>query len=144
GPNRHDLWRNGKEIWEDGRFFPDLMVEECGRFLEEHRERAFFLYWAINIPHYPMQGAEKWRKVYKNLPNPRRRYAEFVSTMDECVGQVLTRLDELNLTERTLVIFQSDHGHSTEERAFFGGGNAGPFRGAKGCLFEGGLRVPAI
>src|SRR5690606_26259036 len=40
--------------------------------------------------------------------------------------------------------FQSDHGHSTEERAHFGGGSAGPFRGAKFSFFEGGLRVPAI
>lgn len=59
-------------------------------------------------------------------------------------GEVLNHLDDLGLTEETIVIFQSDHGHSTEERAFFGGGNPGPFRGAKGCLFEGGIRVPSI
>lgn len=144
GPNRHDLWRNGTEIWAGGRFFLDLMVEECHRFLETHRNEPFFLYWAINVPHYPLQGTEKWRKKYAHLPEPRRKYAAFVSTMDERVGQVLDKLDELGLTEKTLVIFQSDHGHSTEERTFFGGGNAGPYRGAKGCLFEGGLRVPSI
>ena len=43
GPNRHDLWRNGREIWEDGKFFPDLMVRECKRFFEENRARPFFL-----------------------------------------------------------------------------------------------------
>ena len=48
------------------------------------------------------------------------------------------------LRERTIVIVQSDHGHSTEERAFFGGGSAGIYRGAKYSLFEGGIRVPAI
>ena len=144
GPNRHDLWRNGTEIWEDGRFFPDLMSEECCRFLEEHAEQPFLLYWAINVPHYPMQGTDGWRERYADLDAPRRMYAEFVSTMDERVGQVLDKLDALGLRENTLVIFQSDHGHSTEERAFFGGGNAGPYRGAKGCLFEGGLRVPSI
>ena len=54
------------------------------------------------------------------------------------------RLDELGLRENTIVVFQSDNGHSTEERAFFGGGSAGPYRGAKFSLFEGGIRLPAI
>jgi arylsulfatase A-like enzyme len=144
GPNRHDLWRNGEEIWEDGRFFMDLMAEECQRFIEKNKDRPFFLYWANNVPHYPLQGTEKWRKKYKDLPSPRNMYAAFVSTMDERIGQVLGKLDELGLREKTLVIFQSDHGHSTEERTFGGGGNAGPYRGAKACLFEGGLRVPSI
>ncbi len=144
GPNRHDLWRNGKEIWADGKFFPDLMVEECKKFLDTESDSPFFLYWAINVPHYPMQGTEKWRKHYQHVDAPRRMYAEFVSTMDEKVGEILQHLEENNLRENTIVIFQSDHGHSTEERAFFGGGNPGPYRGAKGCLFEGGLRVPSF
>ncbi|WP_417849876.1 sulfatase-like hydrolase/transferase [Thalassoglobus sp.] len=144
GPNRHDLWRDGTEIWEDGKFFPDLMVDECKKFIREKSESPFFLYWAINVPHYPMQGTEKWREHYKHLESPRRMYAEFVSTMDEKVGEVLDFLKESKLRENTIVIFQSDHGHSTEERAFFGGGNSGPYRGAKGCLFEGGLRVPSF
>ncbi|MCA9042869.1 MAG: sulfatase-like hydrolase/transferase [Planctomycetaceae bacterium] len=144
GPNRHDLWRNGKEIWMDGQFFPDLMVKECKQFLTQNKAEPFFLYWAINVPHYPMQGTEKWRQHYKDMPAPRRMYAEFVSTADERIGQVLAHLTELGLREKTIVVVQSDHGHSTEERAFFGGGNAGPYRGAKGCLFEGGLRVPSF
>lgn len=144
GPNRHDLWRNGKEVFEDGRFFLDLMVEEGNKFIEANRDRPFFLYWAINAPHYPMQGTGNWRERYRDLPEPRRQYAEFVSTVDEKIGQVITRLDELGLSDNTLIIFQSDHGHSTEERAFWGGGNAGPYRGAKACLFEGGIRVPSI
>ncbi len=144
GPNRHDLWRNGKEVFMDGRFFLDLMVEEGHRFIKDNQDKPFFLYWAINAPHYPMQGTSKWRQHYKDLPSPRRQYAEFVSTVDEKVGALVGKLDELGLRENTLIIFQSDHGHSTEERAFWGGGNAGPYRGAKACLFEGGLRVPSI
>lgn len=50
----------------------------------------------------------------------------------------------MGLADNTIVIFQSDHGHSLEERAFWGGGNAGPYRGSKFSLFEGGIRVPAI
>ena len=144
GPNRHDLWRDGQMIWEDGQYFPDLMVRECCQFLQQNREGPFFLYWALNIPHYPMQGTAKWRAHYRDFPSPRRQYATLVSTLDEKIGEVLDKLTELGLAENTLVIVQSDHGHSVEERAFFGGGNAGDLRGAKGCLFEGGLRVPSI
>ena len=144
GPNRHDLWRNGEEVWEDGQFFPNLMVREVNQFLHENKDRPFFLYWAINVPHYPLQGTEYWRRRYADLEAPRRMYAAFVSTMDEKVGQVLAEIDRLGLRDDTIVIFQSDHGHSTEERTFGGGGNAGPYRGAKFSLFEGGLRVPAM
>lgn len=144
GPNRHDLWRNGTEVFHDGEYFGDLMVDECCDFIKQEKENPFFLYWAINWPHYPMQGTGKWRKIYKDLPHPRDKYAIFVSSMDELVGRVVKQLDDLKLREDTIIVFQSDHGHSVEERAFFGGGNPGPFRGAKGCLFEGGIRVPSI
>jgi len=144
GPNRHDLWRNGKEVWHDGEFFPDLMVQDCNRFIEKRKNKPFFLYWAINVPHYPLQGTDKWRKKYAHLDSPRNKYAAFVSTMDEKIGEVLATLDRLKLRENTIVIFQSDHGHSTETRTFGGGGSAGPYRGAKFSLFEGGIRVPAI
>jgi len=144
GPNRHDLWNNGKEIFRDGEFFLDLMVTEGQAFIRKNREKPFLLYWAINAPHYPMQGTSKWRQHYRSLPSPRRQYAEFVSTVDEKIGALVATVTELGLREDTLIVFQSDHGHSTEERAFWGGGNAGPLRGAKGCLFEGGIRVPSI
>ncbi len=144
GPNRHDLWRNGREIWYDGQFFGDLMVNECKQFIEKNKERPFFLYWAINMPHYPLQAIAKWRRKYRDLPDQRRMYAAFVSTIDEMIGQVIGKLDELGLRNETIIIFQSDQGHSTEERTFGGGGNAGPYRGAKFSFFEGGIRIPAI
>ena len=144
GPNRHDLWRDGKEIFRDGEFFLDLMLDEGRSFIKANQTKPFFLYWAINAPHYPMQGSSQWRERYKDLSSPRRQYAEFVSTVDQKIGELISTLDELGLRENTLIVVQSDHGHSTEERAFWGGGNAGPYRGAKGCLFEGGIRVPSI
>jgi len=144
GPNRHDLWHNGHEIHRDGKFFPDLMVEQCKRFLDQNEKRPLFLYWAINIPHYPLQGTDAWRKRYRELPKSRRRYAAFVSTMDERIGQVVSHIDRLGLRDDTIIVFQSDHGHSTEERTFGGGGSSGIYRGAKFSLFEGGIRVPAI
>lgn len=144
GPNRHDLWRNGTQVFHDGEYFPDLMAAEAIRFVEANRKGPFVLYWALNTPHYPLQGTAKWRAHYADLESPRREYAAFVSTTDEIIGRLLQRLQELQLEKNTIVVFQSDHGHSTEERTFGGGGSAGPYRGAKFSLFEGGIRVPAI
>ena len=144
GPNRHDLHRNGKEVFEDGKFFPDLMVREACNFIKENQAGPFFMYFAMNTPHYPYQGEAHWLKTYAKLPHPRRLYNAFVSSQDARIGDLLAYLDELGLREDTIVVFQSDHGHSTEERAHFGGGSSGPYRGAKFSLFEGGIRVPAI
>ena len=144
GPNRHDLWRNGEEVFYDGQFFPDLMVDEAAQFIEANQENPFFIYFAINTPHYPYQGEAEWLEHYQDLPYPRNLYAAFVSTTDERIGRLVGVVDSLGLRENTLIIFQSDHGHSVEERAHGGGGNAGPYRGAKFSLFEGGIRVPAI
>ena len=143
-PNLHDLWRNGREIWEDGEYFGDLMVRECKTFIDKNQKKPFFVYWAINWPHYPLQGTAKWREHYKDHPHPRDKYGAFVSSMDELVGQVINHLEKLGLRDETIIVFQSDHGHSIETRTFGGGGSSGPYRGAKGSLFEGGIRVPSI
>ena len=143
GPNRHDLYRNGKEVFADGKFFGDLMVEEANTFMQKNREDPFFIYFAINMPHYPYQGDDRWRKHYEKLAYPRNLYAAFLSTIDDRVGQLMAKVRELGLDEDTIVIFQSDHGHSEEVRAHGGGGDNGPHRGAKFSLYEGGIRVPA-
>lgn len=144
GPNRHDLWRNEVEVFYDGEYFPDLMVREAIGFMEEHRDRPFFIYYALNTPHYPYQGDAKWLEHFRELPYPRNLYAAFLAAQDERLGMLLARVSTLGLRDRTIVLFHSDNGHSTEERAHFGGGSAGPYRGAKFSLFEGGIRVPAI
>ena len=146
GPNRHDLWRNGREVWHDGEGFGELMVREARAVIAKKDKRPFFLYWAINWPHYPLQGFDKWRAHYRDrkLPHPRDKYAAFVSSMDELIGQVLEHLESTGKRNDTIVILQSDHGHSVEERTFGGGGSSGPYRGHKFSFLEGGLRVPSI
>lgn len=144
GPNRHDLWENNKEVWMDGEYFQDLTIRKAMDFIEEQKDTNFLLYYAINLPHYPYQGTEKWREYYKDLESPRDKYAACISTVDERIGMLLKKLEELKIIENSIIIFQSDQGHSTEERAFFGGGNSGIYRGAKFSYFEGGIRVPAI
>lgn len=146
GPNRHDLVRDGEEVFHDGEFFPDLMADEATAFISQNRDRPFLIYFAINCPHYPYQGDTRWLDYYnsRKIPHPRNLYNAFVSTLDARIGTLIDHLEALGLRDDTILVFQSDHGHSTEQRAHYGGGSAGPFRGAKFSLFEGGIRVPAI
>jgi arylsulfatase A-like enzyme len=145
GPNRHDLYRNNEEIFLDGQYFPDLMVQEAKQVIENKSEDPFFIFFSMNTPHYPYQGYAKWIKYYreKGVVHPRDLYAAFLTTQDEKIGALIGLLEANNLREDTIIIFQSDNGHSTETRAYHGGGYTGPYRGAKQCLFEGGIRVPA-
>lgn len=145
GPNRHDLYRNGEEIFLDGQYFPDLMVKEAIEFIESNLNHPFFIYYALNTPHYPYQGTSEWLEYYrsKGVAYPRDLYAAFISTQDERIGQLLDTLEKNGLTDNTIIVFQSDNGYSAEERAHNGGGSSGAFRGSKFSLFEGGIRVPA-
>ncbi|MEM6470129.1 MAG: sulfatase-like hydrolase/transferase [Planctomycetota bacterium] len=146
GPNRHDLFENRHEIYLPGSYFPDLMVDRCKSVIDAGKKdaRPWLLYWAFNAPHYPYQGTPEWLSRYSELKTPRREYAAFLSTMDESIGKVLRHLKESGQANNTIVVYQPDHGHSTETRAFGGGGKTGGLRGAKFSLFEGGIRVPSI
>ena len=146
GPNLHDLQRNNREIFRDGEYFPDLMLEEAISFIDDSGDDPFFIYYAINTPHYPYQGDARWIEYYRaqGVEYPRDLYNAFVTTTDERIGALLDHLEVRGIADNTLIIFQTDHGHSTEERAHYGGGSASGLRGAKFSLFEGGIRVPAM
>ncbi|MFD1614885.1 sulfatase-like hydrolase/transferase [Gelatiniphilus marinus] len=144
GPNVHDLYENGKEVFYDGQYFPDLASNKALKYVEDNKENPFFMYYAINMPHYPYQPTKKWREYYKSAKKPRGDYAAFISTIDERIGFLMDKLEALGIRDNTIIVYQSDNGYSTETRAFNGGGNSGPYRGAKSSLFEGGIRLPTI
>ncbi len=158
----HDLFEGTKEIFRRGSYFPDLIADRALAFIDRNKERPFFLYFALNIPHYPEQALGRYTERYKELPEPRRSYAAIVSSTDDYVGRVLTKLETNGLRDDTIVVFMSDNGHSAEDYqiqvdhhtsgypkghnygANGGGGNTGKWLGAKGTFLEGGIRVPAI
>jgi len=162
GNGFHDLYRGTEEVFEPGKYFPELVVRETNRFIEQNSSRPFFMCVAFNVPHYPEQTNSKFDRMYAELPMPRRSYAKIVSVTDDLIGQILKKLDDLGLRQNTIIIFASDNGHSSESSriesdnhtsglpkghnygANGGGGNTGKWRGAKGSFFEGGIRVPAI
>lgn len=143
GPNKHDLWENGKEVFHGGHFFPHLMRDKALQFTARV-DQPFFMYYALNLPHYPYQAPDKWVDYYQKMEMPRKLYAAAISAIDESIGQLFEGLKKQGKFENTVIVFMSDHGHSTEVRAFGGGGWAGEFRGAKFSLFEGGIRVPGL
>jgi len=162
GSGFHDLYEGAKEVFMRDRYFPDLMTDRAVQYIEKHKAEPFFVYVAFNIPHYPEQADEKFDVRYEKLPMPRRSYARMISTVDDRMGRVISKLEELSLRDNTIMVFMSDNGSSKETNrirvdnhksglpkghkygANGGGGNTGKWTGHKGTFFEGGIRVPAI
>ncbi|HOQ87062.1 MAG TPA: sulfatase-like hydrolase/transferase [Phycisphaerae bacterium] len=143
-PYYHDLYRNRDEIFEDGVHMTDLVTRETLAFIDQHREKPFFIYVAYNTPHYPMVAHGRYMKKYAHLPRARQLVAALVAGIDDSVGQIMTRLRERDLLDRTLVFFASDNGAPNASMRGEGGGSNAPYREYKRSLFEGGIRVPGM
>ena len=149
-PIYHDLWRNEKEIWRDNQYMTELLAREAQAFLKrQRREKPFFLYLAFGAPHYPMMAPERYLDRFPaSMDRDRRLHAAMLSAMDDAIGSVLSTMKTRGL-DNTVVFFMSDNGATQEERAdhrgrIYNGGSNGRYRGSKGSLFEGGIRVPAM
>ncbi len=120
-------------------------TEEAVRFLEENRERPFFLYLAHTMPHYPCHASEPFRNEAVTAEH-RGIYASAVEEIDWSTGQILRTLKELGLDRHTLLFFTSDNGPWELAQTLYREptGSAGPLRGWKGTTYEGGMRVPAL
>jgi arylsulfatase A-like enzyme len=107
-------------------------TERALKFIERNKERPFFFYFAHAMPHKPLAASDKYYKKSKA-----GLYGDVIGELDASVGQVLAKVKELGLDERTLIVFTSDNG------PWFGGSSGG-LRGMKGTSWEGGYRVPFI
>jgi len=136
---RTRLLRNEERVDIQGYLTDELSDAAVDFVRRRHDEdKPFFLYLAYNAPHTPMQASQEYLDRFPDIENPRRRtYAAMVSAVDDGVGDLLNTLDELGLNENTLVFFLSDNGGATNNAS-----HNFPLRGAKGSLFEGGVRVP--
>ena len=145
-----------------GEHLPDRLARECSKFIEENKDRPFYVnFWTYDV-HTPLVARKDLQTKYEakrkklglepqygreglrdvRLVQEHAAYAAMVEAMDDAVGQVLKTLDRLNLADNTLVIFTSDNGGlSTSEG--WPTSNL-PLRGGKGWLYEGGIRVPLI
>ena len=161
------LWRNETKIPLDGNkavagvaikkgtYSQDLMIKESLAFLERNKEKPFFLYLPWTLPHANneaghvrgngMEIPELGIYAKETWPEPEKGRAAIISRLDADVGQILDKLDQLNLSQNTIIFFTSDNGPHAEGAStveFFD--SNGPLRGSKRDLYEGGIRVPMI
>jgi arylsulfatase A-like enzyme len=136
-------------------YAPDLLLEDALKFVDDHKSKPFFLYFATIAPH---ANNEKTRATgegnevptdapyrSEDWPQAEKNKAASITRLDADVGKLLAKLDELGIAKNTVVIFSSDNGPHQEggnKVAFFD--SAGPLRGFKRSLTDGGIRVPAI
>ena len=138
----------GLETAPDGEYLTDRLAAEAEKFLDAHKDKPFFLYLPHYAPHIPMRAKVDLVAKYKaSQPGQQGNpvYAAMLESLDDAVGRVVKKLDDLKLTERTIVIFTSDNGGlCTLEGPNTPPTINAPLRDGKGYLYEGGLRVPLI
>ncbi len=163
------LWKNGKKQLQKGNdrtlngetFSQDQFTKEALEFIKANRDEPFFLYMPFAIPHLSIQVTDESLKQYKGKipeekyqhrgylkhPFPRAGYAAMISHLDRDIGKIVSLVKQLGLEEDTLIMFSSDNGPTYRrlggsDSVFFN--SAGKFRGYKGDLWEGGIRVPMV
>ena len=136
----------------EGAYLADWLTDQALEFMSTNRERPFFLYLPHFGVHSPYEAKPELIKRFKEKPGVGKHndpvYAAMIYSVDESVGRVVHKLEELGLSENTLVIFSSDNGgvggYSALGRRGSGVTDNSPLRAGKGTLYEGGLRVPYI
>ncbi len=130
--------------------FTDKAIE----FIEEKKQEPFFLYLSHHTVHIKLEAPQELVEKYEKKPKPATGvnnpvYAAMVEHLDTNVGRIMKKLDDLNLTERTIVIFFSDNGGLREAYGGYRGkrqivSTNAPLRDEKGTVYEGGIREPLI
>ena len=134
----------------EGEYLPDRLTSEAEKFITANRERPFFLYLPHFTPHTPLKAKEEIVKKYPAASTFRGQqnnpiYAAMLESLDESVGRIVAKLDELKLSDRTIVLFTSDNGGlATTEGDNTPATSNAPLREGKGWLYEGGIRVPLL
>ncbi len=135
---RTKLLRNNNRV-EEEEYLTDALSRAAVNYLGQYREGPFFMYLAYNAPHAPLEATEKYLSRFENIEDPKRRtYAAMVSAVDDGVGRILDKLEQLDIARNTIIFFLSDNGGPEQHNA----SDNGILRGGKSDLFEGGVRVP--
>jgi arylsulfatase A-like enzyme len=133
------LWHNKKALGEtdDMGSLTGRYTDEAVKFLQDHKDKPFFLYLAHTMPHVKIDASEKFLKKSGG-----GLYGDVIEEIDWNIGRIFDTLKELNLDKNTYVLFVSDNGPWLSKGEM--GGSAKPLRNGKGSSWEGGYRVPCI
>lgn len=133
-------------------YSPDLMIEEAVKFIDENKDRPFFLYFATTLPHANNEAGVEGMEIpdygiysTRDWPEPQKGLAAMISRLDSDVGRIMDAVQEAGVDDNTVLIFSSDNGPHAEggnDPDFFN--SNGPLRGIKRALYEGGIRVPTF
>lgn len=140
----------GLEEAPEGSDLTDLLTDAAVNFIEKNAKEPFFLYLPHYTVHIPLQAKEELIKKYPADPKFTGKqnssvYAAMLETLDNGIGRIMQKLDDLKLAENTLVIFTSDNGGlATLEGSQTPATSNAPLREGKGFLYEGGIRVPLL
>lgn len=139
------LWRNQEQIYLGGQYYShDLMTEEALWFINEKKERPFFLYVPYTIPHTEFQVPDLGIYADKPWTTDQKTQAAMITRMDRDIGRIIDLLKDLGLDDNTVVFFTSDNGpHGSGGTLDFFDAN-GPFQGKKRSFYDGGIRVPKV
>ncbi|MGB9747684.1 MAG: arylsulfatase [Bacteroidales bacterium] len=170
------LWKNHEKILlpendsgKTGLHSAVLIQKEALQFIEKNKDKPFFLFFPVTIPHAELSAPEEYMEKhrgkyepeksfqgidsgpdfrkggYASQPNGHAAFAAMINMLDDYVDEIMTKLEELGIAENTIIIFNSDNGPHLEGGAdpdYFD--SNGPLRGYKRDLYEGGIRVPML
>ena len=134
-------WHEDDKVCRDEGYSTTLIGQRAAQFVTENAgKKPFFLYVPFNAVHAPYQPPKNGTAAYPNLNGQRQNYAAMLTATDDAIGAIVSAVEKAGVRSNTLFVFSSDNGGPAPGRVT----DNGDFRGAKGGLYEGGVRVAAF